>query len=223
MSKLVESSKPSSSVQIIVSDIVLERIGDQYFCDSLQIAKDFDRRHPDVLQTISNLECSPEFGYQNFSQSNYKDSRGKTQPKYRMTRDGFSFLALGFTGKEAAVFREKYIVAFSLMEAELSRQLTTRLTQLESKAAHKARVKGTFGYRPFQRENGTWGYDRVPKEECSEIELLVGGLLQKCATSGGLENGKQKSLDKIVKSDGFSESWVVDCLSSWGISLPLSA
>lgn len=36
-----------------------------------------------------------------------------------MTRDGFVFLVMGFTGKMAAKFKEAYIKAFNAMEAML--------------------------------------------------------------------------------------------------------
>ena len=54
-----------------------------------------------------------------FVLSNYKASNGKTNPMYLMNRDGFSLLAMGFTGKEALEWKLKYIDAFNKMEAKL--------------------------------------------------------------------------------------------------------
>jgi phage regulator Rha-like protein len=41
---------------------------------------------------------------------------------YYVTRDGFSFLAMGFTGKKAAQWKEKYIAAFNAMEKYIREQ-----------------------------------------------------------------------------------------------------
>lgn len=43
-----------------------------------------------------------------------------------MTRDGFSLLAMGFSGEKALCWKIKYINAFNKMEAELKRILTER-------------------------------------------------------------------------------------------------
>ena len=88
-------------------------------CDSLMVAEKFGKEHKNVLQSIQNIDCSPEFTELNFQLSNYKDSTGRKLPMYEMTRDGFSFLVMGFTGKEAAVWKEKYINAFNTMEETL--------------------------------------------------------------------------------------------------------
>lgn len=66
------------------------------------------------------LGCSAEFTEHNFVLSEYTDASGRKLPCYQITRDGFAFLAMGFTGKRAARFKEAYINAFNLMEKSLS-------------------------------------------------------------------------------------------------------
>lgn len=87
--------------------------------DSLIVAETFGKRHDNVLQDIQNLECSPEFSLLNFQESTYTNDRGRTYPKYLITQDGFSFLVMGYTGREAARFKEMYIAEFNRMKAEL--------------------------------------------------------------------------------------------------------
>ncbi|MBA9086538.1 Rha family phage regulatory protein [Fontibacillus solani] len=87
--------------------------------DSRSIASKFNKRHADVLRSIKNLECSPEFTERNFTSSEYIDGSGRTLPTYKMTRDGFTFLITGFTGKEAAKYKEDFIAAFNWMEKQL--------------------------------------------------------------------------------------------------------
>lgn len=87
---------------------------------SLAVANYFTKRHERVLDRIRNLECSAEFTEHNFVLSDYTDCTGRKLPCYQITRDGFAFLAMGFTGKRAARFKEAYINAFNQMERSLS-------------------------------------------------------------------------------------------------------
>lgn len=80
------------------------------------IAEKFGKRHADVIRAIRNLECSDDFNERNFALVEYLDAKGETRTEYGITRDGFTFLAMGFTGKEAAAWKEQFIAAFNAME-----------------------------------------------------------------------------------------------------------
>lgn len=86
------------------------------FCDSLQVAESFGKRHDNVLRDIRNLDCSAEFDLLNFEETSYKDSWNHKQIMYLMTKDGFTFLVMGYRGKKAAAFKEAYIKRFNEME-----------------------------------------------------------------------------------------------------------
>jgi Rha family phage regulatory protein len=90
---------------------------------STQIAEHFGKRHDTVLRTIRNLECSPEYHARNFAEMVVEVEIGsgatRNDPAYTLTRDGFVFLAMGFTGKQAAQWKEAYIEAFNAMETTL--------------------------------------------------------------------------------------------------------
>lgn len=96
----------------------------QAVTSSLAVADFFSKRHDDVLKKIRILDCSPEFCARNFSETSIlvHQPNGGTRklPCYHITRDGFAFLAMGFTGKRAARFKEAYINAFNQMEKNLS-------------------------------------------------------------------------------------------------------
>ena len=94
--------------------------------DSLFVAKFFEKDHDKVVRDIENLDCSDEFNTANFGVITYKDSRGRTQKAYAMTRDGFTFLAMGYRGKKAAHFKELYIKRFNEMEGFIRTLVTTR-------------------------------------------------------------------------------------------------
>lgn len=112
-----------TSVAIATPD--LEIIEGQITTTSLQIAEHFGKRHDTVLRAIRNMECSAEYRRRNFAESSYRNEQGKEQPCYRLTRDGFVFLAMGFTGKDAAQWKEAYITAFNKMEQELLAKRTS--------------------------------------------------------------------------------------------------
>lgn len=83
------------------------------------VADVFNKPHRDVTKAIQSLDCSDEFRARNFSQSYYTSPQNKVLKCMDMTRDGFSFLCMGFTGKKAAVWKEAYIKAFNEMEKGL--------------------------------------------------------------------------------------------------------
>lgn len=86
---------------------------------SLKIAEVFEKNHKNILRDIKNLECPIEFGRLNFELSSYINSQNKEMPCYEVTRDGFTLLAMGFTGKKATEWKVKYINAFNKMEETL--------------------------------------------------------------------------------------------------------
>lgn len=92
----------------------------------LAAAEAFEKEHKDVLKAIFNLECSKEFHERNFAPMVYEAEIGsgakREFPAYRLTRDGFSFLAMSFTGKKAAAWKEKFPMSFNEMERRLTAQ-----------------------------------------------------------------------------------------------------
>lgn len=86
---------------------------------SLAVAEHFGKLHRNILRSVEQLDCSEEFRVLNFEPSSYFNQQGKQQPMYHVTKDGFIFLVMGFTGKQAARIKEAYINAFNQMEAKL--------------------------------------------------------------------------------------------------------
>lgn len=89
---------------------------------SRDVAEKFGKEHGKVLRSVRDLDCSTSFNEANFGFVEYVDSKGEKRPEVLMTRDGFTFLAMGFTGAKAAQFKEAYISEFNRMEAELKNQ-----------------------------------------------------------------------------------------------------
>ncbi|ECW0107016.1 transcriptional regulator [Salmonella enterica subsp. enterica] len=87
---------------------------------SVAVAEYFRKMHKDVLKKIDNIDCSVEFNERNFAPVEYIDAKGEKRPAYQITKNGFVFLVMGFTGKRAAAFKEAYIAEFDRMESKLN-------------------------------------------------------------------------------------------------------
>lgn len=84
---------------------------EEVFTNSRDVAAFFDKRHDNAMQTIANLIASePKLGLLNFKETPYVEpSTGQTYRSYDMDRDGFTLLAMGFTGGKALKWKLRYI------------------------------------------------------------------------------------------------------------------
>lgn len=99
---------------------------------SKQVSDHFGKVHRQILRDIRDLICDAgEFGRHSFVLSSYKSLQNKELPCYEMTRDGFSLLAMGFTGKPAIEWKIKYINAFNKMEAEILSNRTKEISVMD--------------------------------------------------------------------------------------------
>lgn len=89
---------------------------------SLQVAEVFGKEHKNVLRDISNLNLDRLNFEQMFMESTEPDLYGRDRRIYYMNRDGFTLLAMGFTGKKALDFKIKYIEAFNNMEEAIKEE-----------------------------------------------------------------------------------------------------
>ena len=148
---------------------------------SLVIAQAFDKEHRNVLQSIENLECSEEFRLLNFQHTPYiHPQNGQTYPAYRLTRDGFAFLAMGFTGKKAAAWKERFLEAFNAMEAALLRQQrqreAARLRQHQRQETNPKELEQPVP-RPWEKPEFFRSARKLTK---AQTESLLGVLNMEC-------------------------------------------
>ena len=120
---------------------------------SLDVAETFEKNHRDVRESIRNIESTistAEFSAL-FILGSYKASNGKPNPMYVMTRDGFTLLAMGYTGEKAMQFKLAYIKQFNAMEELLKGKLIERekgiavrqsLTKALQQSAENERMHG---------------------------------------------------------------------------------
>ena len=107
-----------------MKDVLLQVENGNILTTSLLVAEKFNKRHCDILRKIEDLngEIVTDAKLRPldlFEKSEYIDDHGQGRSMYLMNRDGFSLLAMGFTGKEALKWKLKYIEAFNAMEEML--------------------------------------------------------------------------------------------------------
>ena len=105
-----------------MNDLVFVGRNDRVLTTSLKVAEIFGKVHAKVMRDIENLYCSKDFTVANFGKRTFTTEQGNEYPMYEMTKDGFTFLVMGYTGKKAAAFKEAYINRFNEMEAELRKK-----------------------------------------------------------------------------------------------------
>lgn len=113
-----------------MSDIVLSMQSGEPVASSRQIAENFEKNHNHVLRDIDSLKKDVSNFGQMFFETTAPDSYGREQRAYLMNRDGFTLLAMGFTGKAALEWKLKYIAAFNEMEKKLTGQPQLTRSQL---------------------------------------------------------------------------------------------
>jgi Rha family phage regulatory protein len=115
----------------------------------IQSAKYFHKAHRNVVRSIDRLlEALPvdAFNVLNFERVEYKDKKGETRLMFLLNHDAFAILAMGFTGREALVWKIKFLQAFNAMESELhvrTRRFAAALDQV--RPALRPVVEGTQG------------------------------------------------------------------------------
>lgn len=120
-----------------MNDLVIMK-NKQAVTSSLQVADTFGKRHDHVADSIDSLKKDvPNFG-EMFIETNLPDSYGRNRRGYYMNRDGFTLLAMGFTGSKALQFKLQYIDAFNKMEQQVKFQVPSTLPEALRLAADQA-------------------------------------------------------------------------------------
>ncbi|HEH4659126.1 TPA: Rha family transcriptional regulator [Campylobacter coli] len=119
-------------------DVELEVANDQVTTTSLDIAAVFNKRHDNI---IAKIETFPKDSFTdlNFKASKYIDSTGRILPCYKITRDAFSLLVMGFTGEKAYKWKVEFIKVFNEMEK--------RLRNIEYEKHDKLAFRQSLGYK----------------------------------------------------------------------------
>jgi Rha family phage regulatory protein len=133
----------------------------------------FGKVHRNVMRDVELLECSDQFRALNFEQSEYVTERGKTYKCFNMTRDGFVFLCMGFTGKKAAEWKEKYISAFNEMEKGLL-NVDAEMTKLSNQGKQIKELGSEWSKFGHQINKQKKAHDKSVLELVDKVQLKLG-------------------------------------------------
>ena len=191
--------------------------GDKVVVSSLDVARFFEKRHNDVLRDIRNLlEQKPELTERNFALSEYKDSTGRSLPCYLMDRDGFSLLAMGFTGAKALDFKIAFINAFNEMERSLT-DVTAIIRRIIVESSERKEVRKTamdsikekvknpnYGYSTNRTYFGLFGL--IKSQICTMLGLKKNANLREYLDDSCVDaiNRAEKMLvDELERIEGY--------------------
>ena len=103
-----------------MENLVIQSPQGQDVTTSLIVAEVFGKEHSKVCRDIENLSCSEGFRVANFGEATFENKKtGQNHKMYQMTKDGFSFLVMGYTGDKAGQFKEMFINEFNKREMML--------------------------------------------------------------------------------------------------------
>ena len=119
-SRGASASRPPQSNAVALKPQI-EVVDRRAVTSSVAMAEFFHKQHKDVLKAIRDVveNCPADFNGPNFRPVDYLDAKGERRPCYHLTRDAFSLVAMGFTGKRAMQWKVAYIKAFNAMEKAL--------------------------------------------------------------------------------------------------------
>lgn len=194
--------------------LVTEGQNDEVLTTSKIVADNFGKSHKHVLEAIENiLNNGDKLNDSNkdenwalssmFIKSSYKVKNSlRSYPVYYMNRDGFSLLAMGFSGKKALQFKLKFINAFDKMEQQLKKMSNPQIpkdlpTALRAYADEVDKNIVLLEENNAMQENYAYGTDLATSEDSESVNSFSKQLKQK-----GIKTGQNK-LFKWFRDKGY--------------------
>lgn len=181
-----------------MNNIILSTQNGEPVVSSRQIAESFGKEHKHVLDAVKNLVAENSAAKSMFHLSSF-ENRGKKYPMYLMNRDGFSLLAMGFTGKAALAWKLKYIAAFNAMEKQLAQRPPLSRSELMAQALIAAHDE--LEHKNAQIEEMTPKAVFADAVRASKSSILIGELA-KILRQNGVEMG-QNRLFEWLRRNGY--------------------
>lgn len=200
-----------TSPAILPSELITNE-NNQLLTTSIKVAEAFGKQHRNVTAKIKSLDCSDKFRCANFSAHPYVNRQnGETYTLWNMTKDGFMFLVMGFTGKKAAAIKEAYINAFNKMAEKLYNiQSAPIMPQLPKHTPHEY----------FDTDISFSNYDHKAFLSVDEPCIELGATVATCSLSvASIFNKPHAEVVEMIKTldcstgfkyTNFSAEWVGD-------------
>lgn len=173
-------------------------------CDSLQVAEKFGKRHDKLIAEIRRMygeligKRTPRNGGAKFFFESTYENRGKRYPMFLMTRDGFSLLVMGFTGKNALEWKLQYIRAFNQMEKLIQEKSTAtyQLSDQAEKATRKTETDIIKEFVEYARAQGSTHADHY-YSNYTRLAYKAAGITDK-TTAAGLQLDELSLVEHMI-------------------------
>lgn len=167
---------------------------------SREVAENFEKRHDKVLRAIDDkISQNPILGSDKyFIETNYKAGTGKEYKEYLLTRDGFSFLVMGFTGAKADEWKLKYIDAFNKMEKVITQGLPLTYKEALQQLIEKEEAKEKLQLAYEEMKPKAMFAEAV---ESSKTSILVGDMA-KILKQNGIDIGQNRFFE-YLRQNGY--------------------
>lgn len=169
---------------------------------SRTIAERFGKDHRNVTRDIENLTAQNCAVRSFFYKSTYVNERGRQYKEYLCTRDGFSLLVMGFTGRDALEWKLRYIKAFNEMEAFIRERQSTEwlMTRKQGKLIRREETDTIAALIPYAEAQGS---RNMRKQAYTIYSKLVNDLV-------GIQAGQRENVSfKVITTIGFLEDMIL--------------
>lgn len=179
--------------------IVIEN--EQVVTTSRNVAKNFDRNHQHVLEAVDNLTVENSTVKNMFVETTYINQRGREYRQVLMNRDGFTLLAMGFTGKKALKFKLAYIDQFNKMEEHIKQQLdTTKLSPELQMFNQMYTAMANQEIKTKQLENKVEGISNLIAMDSKDWRAEAVAILRKIAfKTGGVDQYQKIANESYIR------------------------
>lgn len=213
-----------------MNDLVVMK-NKQAVTTSLNVAEVFEKNHQHILEAIDNLTVENSTVKNMFMEDTYINSRGRAYRQILMNRDGFTLLAMGFTGQKALQFKLQYIDAFNQMEdhiknglpetpeekllltMDVTNRTVKRVTKVENRVTdleeNQTLAPGEYNYITHQVNKAVARYIQAHKLSLSNIQRskLFKDINQGLNEVTGIKTRTQLRKKNFDVADEFINNW----------------
>lgn len=210
-----------------MNDIVFQGSEGQPLTNSILVAEKFEKQHSHVIRSIQNLQLANPKVDALFVSASYIDEQGKDRPMYIMNRDGFTLLAMGFTGKKALQFKLDYIEAFNKMEkaiketpalpspidltvlkqlVEATQVMATQISQMQAELNNKRRLDASPTLAPLPSAANE---QRISPRQCRYYTVKQ---MAKALNSDARQLNAFLEYKRVQEYDSVKQRWSLDSL-----------
>lgn len=201
--------------------------GDNFFVSSRVVAEKFGKEHRHILRSVYHIlqedkDSEDTFNETNFIASTFRDTKGREYPEFLMTRDGFSLLSMGFTGKEARNWKINFIKAFNHMEATLLKQ-SRRKRDSDYKVWKEGRdagkiarneltgtIKDFIEYAKNQgSKNADWYYKHYSSMTYKALTMTDHETHSNIHTNSFRDSLEKMELSYLMFAESMAQNWIV--------------